>query len=158
MSKQNQKGFGLLEVIVAILIVSVGVVGILTLASMSLRGASVSKMRLIASGLAQEGIEMVRDMRRSNMEWDNWYALVSDGDYRVQYDSTNLMSFSETPLKLDTNNGLYQYTSGDNTLFYRKITLETISADEVKVVVEVKWPVKGDWYYLTAEDKLWNWK
>jgi len=154
MLKDNQKGFSLLEVIVAVFIVAVGLVGILTLANMSLKGASTSKMKLIASGLAQEGIEVVRDIRRSNTEWDDWYSGVSNGDYRVQYNSANLMSFSETPLKLDTNSGLYQYSSGDDSSFYRKITLTKISADEVKVVMEVKWPDNT----LTAEDRLWNWK
>ena len=154
MSKDNQKGFSLLEVIVAVFVVAVGLVGILTLANISLKGASTSKMKLIASGLAQEGIEVVRDIRRSNTEWDDWYALISNGDYRIQYDSANLMSFSETPLKLDAGSGLYQYSSGNNSLFYRKITLTIISADEVKVVVEVKWPD----HTLAAEDRLWNWK
>ena len=68
------------------------------------------------------------------------------------------MPFSETPLKLDANTGLYQYDSGDNSPFYRKVTLTKNSYREVKVVVEVKWQLKGQWYYLTVEDRLWNWK
>lgn len=170
MPNYNQKGFGLIGVIVAILIVTVGLVGILTLASMSLKGASVSKMRLIASGLAQEGIEVVRDMRRSSIgsEWDNWYALISDGVYGVQYNSQCLdccpdvwnlcPSALTTLLKLDKPSGLYQYISGNDSPFYRKVTLTKISVDEVKVVVEVKWQAKSDWHYLTAEDRLWNWR
>lgn len=158
MSNYNQKGFTLLGLIVAIFIVAVGLVGILALANISLKGASVSKMRLIASGLAQEGIEIVRDTRRANTEWDDWYTLVSSGNYRVQYDSVSLMSFLSTPLRLNTGSGLYQYDSGGNTPFYRRVELTKISADEVKVVVEIKWQTKGQWYFLTAEDRLWNWK
>ena len=115
-------------------------------------------MRLIASGLAQEGIEVIRDMRRTNLEWNNWYSSISDGIYRVQYDSDDLMAFSETPLKFNETSGLYQYSSGENTPFYRKITLDKISADQVKVVVEIKWHSKGNWHSLTVEDRLWNWK
>lgn len=157
MSSHHQKGFSLLEVIIAMFIAAVGLVGILSLANMSLKGSSLSKNRVIASGLAQEGIEIIRDIRKSNIEWDDWYSRISNGDYRVQYNSTDLISYSETPLKLNGSN-LYQYDSGNNSRFYRKITLTKISADEVKVITEVKWQIKGNWHYLIAENRLWNWK
>lgn len=144
-------------IIVTIFIVSVGLMGILGLSNASLKGASLSKNRLIASGLAQEGVEVVKNIRKSNTEWDDWYSSVVNGDYRVQYNSSALMAFSETPLKLDPS-GLYQYGSGDNTIFHRKVILTKISDHEVKVVVEVKWLLKGGQHTLTVEDRLWNWK
>jgi len=154
-------GFSLLGVIVAIFITTVGLVAILNLANIALKGASPSKMKLIASGLAQEGIELVRSMRRAEIEWDAWYSAVPNGDYRVQYDSytlSDLMSYADVPLRLDTGSRLYQYSSGSNSPFYRRINLTTISADEVRVIVEIKWQTKGRWHYLTVEDRLWNWK
>ena len=157
-SNHHQKGFSLLEVIIAMFIAAVGLVGILSLANMSLKGSSLSENRLIASGLAQEGIEIIRDIRKSNVEWDDWYAALPNGDWRVQYDSTSLTTpYSGAYLQMDAN-GLYQYDSGPDTFFKRKITLTKISADEVKVIAELKWQIKGNWHYLIAENRLWNWK
>lgn len=116
-------------------------------------------MKLIASGLAQEGIEVIRDMRKAETEWDDWYSSVTTGDYRIQYDSASLLSSSETPLKYDSNSGLYQYDTGDDSPFYRKVSLTSVSTNEVKVVIEIKWLLPtGDWQYLNTENRLWNWK
>lgn len=162
MDYSNQKGLSLIGVIISILIVSIGLVGVLSLADASIKGASVGKTRLIASGLTQEGIEIVRDIRRSHYSWSDWewygtIATSTSQDFRVQYNDTDLIGFSETLLKRD-GSGFYQYDSGDDTSFYRKITLTKVSFREVKLVVEVKWQLKGKWYNLTAEDHLWNWK
>lgn len=133
-------------------------IGILSLVTASIKSASLSKMRLIAAGLSQEGIEVVRDMRKAKTEWSDWYSGVSSGDYRVQYNSASLISYTDTSLLFDSNTGLYQYSSGNNSPFYRRVRLTKLSANEVKVLVEVKWLIKGNWHYLTAEDRLWNWK
>ena len=69
---KEKNGFSLIGIIVATFITLVGLVAILALASISLTGASTSKSRLIASGLAQEGIEIVRDIRASYADWIDW--------------------------------------------------------------------------------------
>jgi len=162
MSKQNKKGFTLLEVIITIFIVSIGLIGILSLVNISLKGPALSKDRLIASGLAQEGIEIVRDIRKSNVNWGDWEwysgatATGTLSNFIVQYDGT-FLPYMEFPLKWDDHFG-YQFAFGSTSPFYRKVTLEKISYKEVKVVVEVKWQLKGQEHTLTAEDRLWNWK
>jgi len=155
--KRKKDGFSLIGVIVTLFIVSVGLTSVISLTSMSLNSANTSKMRLIASGLAQEGIEIVRDIRRANVEWDTWYTALSNGNYRVQYDNASLISFSDTPLKIDTD-GYYQYDTGNNSVFYRKVTFNKLSANELQLSVEIKWELRGRWSYLTVEDRLWNWK
>jgi len=157
MLNNSKNGFSLLGVIIAIFIAITGLIAILSLANYSLSAASNSKMKLIASGLAQEGIEVVRNMRESQSDWNNWYSSVVNGDYRIQYNSSSLMAYSDVPLKIDSN-GLYQYDSGNNSPFYRKISLSKISDNEVKVVVEIKWLERGRLHSLIAEDRLWNWK
>jgi|TARA_Y100000031_G_scaffold69444_1_gene77172 hypothetical protein len=154
----KQKGFSLLGVIVSVFLITVGLTAILTLANISLKGASTGKMRLIASGLTQEGIEVVRNMRKTELDWNDWYSAVSSGDYRIQYDNPNLIAFSDIVLKLDTTTGLYQYDTGQDTVFKRKVTLTKVSSDQVDVKIEVSWQLRGQSHSLIAENKLWNWK
>lgn len=158
--KKKSAGFTLIGVIATLFIISVGLAGIIGLVNLSLKSSTTSKMRLIASGLAQEGVEIVRDMRNSNIEWDNWYSSISNGDYRVQYkDNPPVLMFPSdvTPLKIDEQ-GFYQYDSGNDSPFYRKVNFYRVSANELKLTVEVKWYSRGQWASLIVEDHLWNWK
>ncbi len=160
MRKQN--GFTLIDVIVAIFIMAVALMAIIGLANYALTTAAVSKDRVIASGLAQEGIEIVRNIRDSQDDWDDWYTNgISTGDYLAQYNNSSLISYSSLPLRIDST-GHYQYSSGNNSIFYRKISITKNPSgsepNEIKVTAEIKWSEKGKQYSLTAEDRLWNWR
>jgi len=161
MFKYKQKGFTLIGVITTLFIVTIGLVGVISLANMSLKSATTSKMRLIAAGLAQEGIEVIRDIRRANSDatgWSNWYNAIVNDNYLVQYDKDYLISFSDTTLlKIDAQ-GFYQYDSGNDSPFYRRINFNKISSNELQLTVEIKWYLRGQWSYLTVEDRLWDWK
>lgn len=169
MEDKKQKGFGIIETLVAIFLISVGLLAILGLSNSSIQSANYLKMKLIASFLAQEGVETIRFTREANSDWDawEWYnsnqrPVGSAQNYLVQYDDDSWQdianrSFVETPLEI--NDGAYQYSSGTNSPFYRKITLSKPSDNnEVKVEVEVKWQSRTGWQYIKAEDRLWNWR
>lgn len=156
---REQKGFSLLGIIIALFIIGVGLAAILTLVNFSLRAATTSKDKVIASFLAQDGIEAVRFMRESQSDWDAWYNSINSGAYLIQYNS-GLMGFSDSPLLINSSS-FFQYSSGVASPFYRRMILTKAPAgnqDELKVVAEIKWQDRGQWHYLTAEDRLWNWK
>jgi prepilin-type N-terminal cleavage/methylation domain-containing protein len=161
-NKKN-KGFSLMEVIVAVAIITTTLITIISLVNFSVSSVGVGESTITAVSLAQEGLEIVRNIRDNN--WllykrapDNWRDDLGEGDWRVQYDQLGLFSFSNTPLKIDSN-GFYQYNSGDDTLFYRKITIEYIPGDDtqIKVISEVTWQEKSRSRNLIAEDRLYNW-
>ncbi len=161
---RQQKGFSLMGVLVSFFIMAVGIVAILSLANISLKGFGISKKNLIASHLAQEGIEIVRYIRQANEDadnrWADWYNGFSTAPraYRVQYDKDRFLRYSETPLKID-DYGLYQYDLGQDTGFYRKLTIRKMGTNQLQVVVDVKWrDQNGNWSHLIAEDRLWNWR
>jgi prepilin-type N-terminal cleavage/methylation domain-containing protein len=60
---KNEKGFSLLEVIFAMAIITSGILSIMSLFSSNLRAEENNKNKLIATYLAQEGIEVVRQAR-----------------------------------------------------------------------------------------------
>jgi len=156
-TRDQQKGLSLIEIIVTIFVCSVALIMVLNLLTFSIKAAAVSKADLIAANLAQEGIELIR-YNREISDWVVWHSSVVNGDYRVQYNSSSLLAYSETPLKID-GDGFYQYDAGTNTPFYRKITLAKVSDDELQVLVEIKWrDVNNVWRYLKVEDRLWNWR
>jgi len=64
--KKYNQGQGLLEVVVAIGVLSTGVFSVLTLMTSGLNAAIENKERLKAGNLAREGIETVRSIRDSN--------------------------------------------------------------------------------------------
>jgi prepilin-type N-terminal cleavage/methylation domain-containing protein len=60
---KNEKGFSLLEVIFAMAIITSGILSIMSLFSYNLKAETNNKNKLIATYLAQEGIEVVRQAR-----------------------------------------------------------------------------------------------
>lgn len=160
--RQNttELGFTLIETIVATGVIVTALVSSLALINSSLVLASNFQDRLIASNLAAEGIEVVRNMRDNNwlqnLAWNNG---LSDGDYNIAYNSLSLTSYSDTPLKLDSSNGVYDYSAGsDQTIFKRRISITNLSTFEMKIVSTVSWQRRNQSYSILVEDHLFNWK
>lgn len=164
---KRKRGFTILELIVAIFIITTGLVAAASLMSYSISAVIIGKSQIIATSLAQEGLEVVRNIRDNNWhciadpdctDVTNWNEGLGAGDKQVEYDSLSLSVYTGSPLKL--YDGFYQYfgTEEDKTRFYRKITITDISADEIKVVSEVSFTERTKSYSVSAEDRLYDWK
>ena len=159
------KGFTLLETIIAVAILATGIVASLTLVSKSIRSVSVSQNRLVASYLAQEGLELVRNARDNNWKDSNYPTSVNwdDGwsdctDCEIDYTVNTVSDIGDPVLKLDTSN-FYNYTSGTDTIFKRRVTVVTIVANEQKQIIsEVAWIDRGNNYSMSVEGYLYNWQ
>jgi prepilin-type N-terminal cleavage/methylation domain-containing protein len=157
----NKKAFTLIEVIVSVAIITTAFIALITLISFSISSFAISKTKITAFGLAQEGLEIVRSIRDNN--WLNykrtavdWRDGIVTGDHLVQYNVNALLEFNNIPLKID-NTGFYQYDNGTNTSFYRKITISDIDENQFRVVVSIEWSEKGKNYSMSAESRLYNW-
>ena len=167
--KFQNKGFTLLEIIIAIFFVTVGMGGVFTVVQKSFSMMSLSASRLVAANLAQEGSEVVRNIRDTHWrEAQNWDAGLGAGDYQVQYnDAETDIVFCAAPcsydvmgfLKIDAGNGFYNYDTGDDTKFKRRVTIDKITPDSMKITSEIIWKERGGKEYTyTAYNLLYDWK
>jgi len=159
--KNKKNAFTLLELIVSIFVISVGILGAYILYSQIISFSEVSKARLTAAYLAQEGIEIVRNIRDTNWlnDRDQDYEL-DQGSYEADYQSISLSGWSEpgNSLRID-NNGFFRYSSdsetSSETRFKRKIVI-TPEGEILKVYVEVTWEGKHS-FTITIQENLYNW-
>lgn len=160
-SKKYSSGFTLVEVMVSLFILSVAITAILALMISNDQAALSVKNNYIASGLVQEGMEIVRNLRDSDSLNDQLFGTsLNDGTYIVQWNSVGLSPVNEGSqpfLNINTNNGLYSYDAGAPTIFKRLITVSTPRSDEKKIVVTVTWQERNQPKAVTAENHLFNW-
>ena len=157
--KFSKNGFTLVELLIAIFIITIGIMGIYLAIPRILSSASLNATQFLASYLAQEGFEIVRNIRDTNwLQGKNWKEGLGNGDYIVQYNDSSLHSFEDMVLKIDTN-GFYNYESGMESRFKRKITISSEGSDKLNITVEITWPGKGGkTESFIAKNNLYDWK
>ena len=157
----TQRGFTLIEALVALVLVTVAMGPVLILATSAVNVASRIEHNLIASNLAQEGIEVIRNIRDTN--WLNGAAFdnnLSAGTWRVQWDTVGggLMAVGSNPI-LKKNNGLYSYTTGTDTVFRRTVTISKPNSGELILISSITWLERGSINRtVSAESHLFDWK
>ncbi len=161
--KFHEKGFTLLESMVAIAIFTVGISAAVFVITQSINVGTRTKNKIIAANLTQEGIEVVRNMRDRN-----WFAgrTWTDGinaltDACLQYDSDNAAGFFiDTNCLLGANlsfDGAHYVQTLSPAQFSRAVTTEVIPGppEQLEVSVTVTCGVNCS---ITTEDYLYNWK
>lgn len=163
MKKNTNHGFTLIEVLLAVFIFMVGISSLSITINMAVSSITETKSKLIASYLAQEGIEIVRNIRDSNwlvqrdnpgFAWDSGLAL---GDYEADYQNQALLGYAGRYLNSD-GNGFYSYSAGTATKFKRKIAISDKTANSLKVSSRVDWEVRTRPYNIEVVEYLYNWK
>ena len=171
--KKNRGQF-LIEMMVAVSLIVIGMLGVFAVLSQSLALSRVAANQYIAAHLAAEGIEVTKNILDQNFINDPhgpWNSGFLDGTYRVQFDSSTrsgdgLMSISgnhnQQPfLRFDDGSGRYGYNSSwKETKFKREIVVEEgASSDEIKVTSSVYWKDRGGMDFETiVEDRFRNWR
>jgi len=170
------RGFTLLEILAATFIVVLVLGGVYSLVAFNLRISGDAARHLEAAYLAQEGMEVARNMRDTNflairhalcnpiVNPDAWKGsgacsaiidLTSCGTgCEAQYNDTSLVTYADRFLRRDAATGIYNYDPTDDpTPFKRKITIDDGTPNKLEVEVEVFWGQQR----VVASTELYNW-
>lgn len=174
---KNQSGFSFIEITFSIAIFSIGILGVFAAILQSIQVQTVNRGYLVASMLAQEGIEIVRNQRDAN--WLNfeggsphpWDEFITDGGsltFTVDHDQTvaynygcNDVADNCAVLYLENGANLYTTEAAGNTAtpYHRLITVnEDASGNFFTVTCTVEWSERNRTHDYTAETRLYNWR
>ena len=156
----TKKGFSFIEVMLASFLLVVGVLASVTLLTKGLKESLDSRSQLTAALLAQEGVELVRNIRDNNwlatpartsfanlpsLNLINDYCKIDLSNSSLADASCNVPSATDIPLYISTTTKLYNAVqSGTPTRFKRKIAisydvLPAASATSATVTSMVIW-------------------
>ena len=168
-----QKAFSLPEIMIAVFVVLIGVVGIYALVPRITGAVFANQDRFIAVQLAREGIEIVRNIRDANWlendfgspnDWDEGLDTIECGlgcevDYFTSLEPDPILvifGVSGHYLNID-HQGFYSYDNTapfEPTKFKRKIIITPFGNDRLDITVEIFWPDDS----LVLKENLYNWR
>lgn len=174
----TKKGFTIIEAFIATVLFTIAVAATLSLLSRSIIFSNTSADRITAVYLAQEGLELVRNARTSNiLAGQPWLTNLNNcitATCTVEaLSNTNVTSRTQAcvgtcPLiRYSPTLFLYGYTPGWSVTtpqFRRMVTIVpqvggvNPNADEVLVTVTVTWTQKNVPYSIILKDHLFNWQ
>jgi prepilin-type N-terminal cleavage/methylation domain-containing protein len=169
----TKQGFTILEVIIVIFIITLGMVGVLSLVNQNIQVEYVNKNMIIASQLSQEGLELVRNKRDINwlkeVDWKlsanpgTGSDIIQDGSYAIDYTGVinrtpNNIGDAGTRLYLDVNSFYTNSVTASPTIFSRLITVGNVSAASTSVTCLVQWKKGTNTYNFAAQTVLYDWR
>ncbi len=164
--KQNHKqGFSIVEVIVAASIVAMGFIGVISLSTQNTQIHLTNRNVLVASQLAQEGMELIRNIRDSNwLEGKSFTeGIVPDVNPYFSLDYTRGRFSIASPndplsrLYLDGNGYYAHLLSGTPTQFYRYFTVAN-NGNNLEASCIVSWREREKQKNYQAKTMLYDWK
>lgn len=161
---KKEKGFTLLEMLISIMVITIGVLGIYSAVFKYIKNTQQERENLVASYLCQEGIEIVKNIRDTNWvesatTWSDGLTSCSSG---CEADYNGILTAWSSPgryLYIDNSTGLYKYVAspvtGDiKTSYTRKIDIVPNGTDELDITVYVYWETNT----IVVKENLFNWR
>ncbi len=168
-----EAGFTLVEALIAISIFITSILALLSILGNGIANTNYAKQKIVASYLAGEGVERVRNMRDTlvlfhsggaEAGWGEFKGLVSpgcdDACYLNDVDAFVVCSGVCPALFYHTNTGKYDYTNdvdAVNSGYIRSIKAEKFGDDEIKISSFVSWTQGSGAQEIIFSESLFNW-
>ena len=164
----------MIETIIALTVITFAILGPVSLTIFSLKSANVSKDQIIASFLAKDAMEYIKNWRDDNylQKKSNWLAGLGGGclnasgcyiDTTLPYDDNqaikNCPGGGGCPnIKYNALTIEYGYDSGwVDDIFVRTVKISNTTPDEAEVSIIVSWDDKFGSHSFILQDNLFNW-
>jgi prepilin-type N-terminal cleavage/methylation domain-containing protein len=167
---KSNKGFTLIETLVAISIFTVSIVAMVSLTAQGVSQTTYAKNKLTASMLAQEGVEMMRNIRDNTMldpnaatgGWENFINKIfpkctNGAGCDINPLDLNVLPVGWGHLYRDVDGYFTPNTGGDATIFDRKIDVIVKGSSEIEIVSNVKWLQNGTTRSVSVTEHLFDW-
>lgn len=159
----KKSGFTLIEIIVVLFIITMALLGILSLITQSIRAQDYNKKVIIANQLSQEGIELIRRVRDNN--WKNSNPFNLNLATNLNEEKTYIMDFkdsipsetSDYSLQINDDGFFVHESLFENSGFSRMIEVELINEDILRIQSTVYWKSFGGDQEYTTEALLYDW-
>ena len=180
-------GFTLIEVLASTFLLTVGAGAALVAVNQTSAFTQVTSSRLAAIYLAQEGIEIVKNIRDTNflkinkgiagITWSGDLCLASPCNWEADYTTTSFINDCSSSTshnchayggdKLNFDGGFYKYSAaGQQSLFKRKITISDMEdldtppdgmPDKMKIQALVSWTERGRSHEVIVQEIFYKW-
>ena len=159
-----KRGFALVEIITVLFIMSLGLIGILSLIVQNIQSQSYNKSNLIAYQLAQEGVELIRKVRDSNWRADiDYNDKLAPAQYYMDYaDTAPHLHDPDNPEELVLRQDAADFythntAAATTTPFSRLITIGAIDDNSFRVNARINWSDHNRNYFYDLETILYDW-
>lgn len=169
-----KKGFTIIESLVAIAILVAVVTGAMSAVQTGISSYTYSKDQIIASYLAQEGFEQLKNLRDENaLGGTTWLSGITEVEEDPCYfgKACTVSPFETTEaiecsapnacsyIRQDPVDGIYGYdVSWDLTPFRREIVLTSVNANEISVAVTIYWSKGATSREFRVRENILNWQ
>lgn len=163
---KKSRSFTITEIMIAMSIFALVISGSIVLIQQTITAVTLAQSRIVAFNLAQEGIEITRNIRDNNwLKQVSWDDGLGNGEYEADYKSSALIPYAGIKYLSFDNNGFYYYSgatcpgSANCTRFTRKITInKDLSVPNFLYIKStVQWNEKGKSHTAEVSERLYDW-